>query len=88
MLKKVWPLGRGTVSVSGNDIVVEYRITGAPARFACPFSDPGTFLAEHRAVRTKSRNSRIGGGGTNEGRTSPCSTNWAIHAESTTSSPN
>jgi hypothetical protein len=23
MLTKVWPLGRGTVSVSGNDIVVE-----------------------------------------------------------------
>jgi len=34
--------------------------------------------------RVKSRSSRIGGG-TNEGRTKPCSTSCAIHAESATS---
>ncbi|KRE54814.1 hypothetical protein ASG92_24725 [Arthrobacter sp. Soil736] len=33
--------------------------------------------------RVKSRSSRIGGG-TNEGRTRPGSTSWAIHAESAT----
>ena len=35
MLTKVWPLGRGTVSVSGNDIVVEEvaRLRDSPVRF-------------------------------------------------------
>ena len=35
--------------------------------------------------RVNSRSSRIGGGGTNDGRTNPCSTNCAIHSESLTS---
>jgi hypothetical protein len=35
--------------------------------------------------RVSIRNRRIGGGGTNEGDSSPCSRSWAIHSASRTS---